>query len=856
MKKFIHIPDLYISDDKLNESLNLQGYNLVNVEKMEKGGEIIHNQGEAGGYLVGKRHSQGGIKAINKSTNQPLEMEGGEVVITRNAVSDNTKRMFEGEMLTNKEILSRINQSGGGVAFEEGGQIPTNKLRIGGYLEYQNTYFPDSQYFDMFNMARLSAKIAENKPFATQWWSSREVRRVTKVKYSKQIKKNNRVYYKDGININYGVVTSSRRKNEFEIEDFISRAKTLVDKDKVIPYNLFADSESSTYEFFYANRYGNIPFDIDFTGCWIILQEYPTSNEFVFDNFSEAETFLNNKVGKIFKISVVKYNDKQISQQEVDFIFTGYWTMMESFDASKKDPYFQSLENFLKFRFESKYYFAPVYLNACILKQKYRNATVQYPIPLFSISFEDPRFKNVETFKEIFDVVRWFIQNDVASQGYDTVPMLVLWEDGSMITVNVETKYAKLWDLDGYLMLISGWIQGQLDTKNVTQSDLKKDFVFYSWGNEQTKYIEYSSTPLFDPFSTTTSQPTTPSSGQPTSSSSTTETPIINNTPSKTYSILNEYNYSLVSEIETLSFILANTPEYDFEIRTQLSQELFRLKKIVNTYDDVFGTGSDIIDELIDADSIPNARRPMRAASPNEFQPNGDVSLLTAFQQQMVKHNTFTKWFGDFATAYSYNKIYTNDPIPCSKVVTDGGEPLVVFMGVGREFEAVRFNRFPIAYFAVNYDYAEWFAETKNQDGGWVLPFFLNVRNPLDLTIFGINKVPPKDFYDWLFLQTGMTAEQLGFVGAWQEGNVPPMEVWMYIRNNQAFLNILKESKIVDGIHFYENNPSNQVGESNYMTEVWSTFYSNQSKLASSERGKFVLSSVDTFKMKHGGKVK
>ena len=82
MKKFIHIPDLYISDDKLNESLNLQGYNLVNVEKMEKGGEIIHNQGEAGGYLVGKRHSQGGIKAINKSTNQPLEMEGGEVVIT------------------------------------------------------------------------------------------------------------------------------------------------------------------------------------------------------------------------------------------------------------------------------------------------------------------------------------------------------------------------------------------------------------------------------------------------------------------------------------------------------------------------------------------------------------------------------------------------------------------------------------------------------------------------------------------------------------------------------------------------------------------------------------------------------
>jgi hypothetical protein len=73
--------------------------------------------------LVGKRHSEGGIKAINKSTGQPLEMEGGEVVITRDAVSDNQRREFEGEMLTNREILSKINESGGGVSFADGGDI-------------------------------------------------------------------------------------------------------------------------------------------------------------------------------------------------------------------------------------------------------------------------------------------------------------------------------------------------------------------------------------------------------------------------------------------------------------------------------------------------------------------------------------------------------------------------------------------------------------------------------------------------------------------------------------------------------------------------------------------------------------
>ena len=100
----------------------------------EKGGELnpddpklkntmIHKSGSAGGVLVGKRHSEGGIKAINKSSDSPLEMEGGEVVITRNAVSDNEKREFEGQMMTNREILSKINEEGGGVAFADGGKV-------------------------------------------------------------------------------------------------------------------------------------------------------------------------------------------------------------------------------------------------------------------------------------------------------------------------------------------------------------------------------------------------------------------------------------------------------------------------------------------------------------------------------------------------------------------------------------------------------------------------------------------------------------------------------------------------------------------------------------------------------------
>lgn len=115
----------------------------LNPDAPEIKNAITHKSGEAGGMLVGKRHSEGGIKAVNKSTGQPLEMEGGEVVITRNAVSDDEKREFEGEMLTNRQILSRINESGGGVSFADGGDIPETISTSGKEYKYGGKMMKD-----------------------------------------------------------------------------------------------------------------------------------------------------------------------------------------------------------------------------------------------------------------------------------------------------------------------------------------------------------------------------------------------------------------------------------------------------------------------------------------------------------------------------------------------------------------------------------------------------------------------------------------------------------------------------------------------------------------------------------------
>ena len=101
----------YLDDDS---------FEVGGVVKTKKG---FTKDGTEGGYFQGRPHSQGGIKAVNVDTNTPIEVEGGEVVITKDAVSDKTKRDFMGKKMTNKEILSYINQSGGGVALAKGGQI-------------------------------------------------------------------------------------------------------------------------------------------------------------------------------------------------------------------------------------------------------------------------------------------------------------------------------------------------------------------------------------------------------------------------------------------------------------------------------------------------------------------------------------------------------------------------------------------------------------------------------------------------------------------------------------------------------------------------------------------------------------
>jgi ADP-ribose pyrophosphatase YjhB (NUDIX family) len=71
-----------------------------------------------GGLAYGNSHDKGGIPLVVKSTGQNIEIEGGEGVINKRSMQMSKKLEYEGKKLTPCEIISKINQMGGGVKFK------------------------------------------------------------------------------------------------------------------------------------------------------------------------------------------------------------------------------------------------------------------------------------------------------------------------------------------------------------------------------------------------------------------------------------------------------------------------------------------------------------------------------------------------------------------------------------------------------------------------------------------------------------------------------------------------------------------------------------------------------------------
>lgn len=138
----------------------------VLIGKNKEGQTIIPNDGSLGGFLVGKLHKEGGIKAINMGNGQPIEMQSNEIVITAPAVSDTTKREFQGKMMTNRQILSKINSDGGGVSFADGGEMPKSIKHTGASYKYGGKTMTDHEIMIKINGGAISEDFKYSKQFS------------------------------------------------------------------------------------------------------------------------------------------------------------------------------------------------------------------------------------------------------------------------------------------------------------------------------------------------------------------------------------------------------------------------------------------------------------------------------------------------------------------------------------------------------------------------------------------------------------------------------------------------------------------------------------------------------------------
>lgn len=107
------------------------------------------NNGKKGGLLKGKPHSKGGIKAVVTDSNQMVELEGGEVIINKEASKKHWKE------------LSRINQSaGGGVPIlpPNDSDADPDEYGKGGTITFNPNHLPSKW------MYQYAKKIKDNYP--------------------------------------------------------------------------------------------------------------------------------------------------------------------------------------------------------------------------------------------------------------------------------------------------------------------------------------------------------------------------------------------------------------------------------------------------------------------------------------------------------------------------------------------------------------------------------------------------------------------------------------------------------------------------------------------------------------------
>ena len=187
--------------------------------------------------------------------------------------------------------------------------------------------------------------------------------------------------------------------------------------------------------------------------------------------------------------------------------------------------------------------------------------------------------------------------------------------------------------------------------------------------------------------------------------------------------------------------------------------------------------------------------------------------------KDLIKTNKFKNWFGDW-----------EDPEALSSKVESLGKPLIVYHGtkISQPFSRFDMNKFPVMYFADNYDYAKWFAKLGK---GIVYPTFLNIKYLFDLSPYALKP------FTWTELVKYAKEQGVSLPTDPGRKKIKPtteLTAWQWLRNDtpkNVLTNAVKRAGYT-GMKHVENNPQDLDENKNQrLTDAYMIFNPNQAKI-------------------------
>lgn len=786
-----------------------------------------------GGYLVGKSHAEGGIKGINVDTGEPIEVEGGEVVITKPAVDSQKKYTFEGKQMTPKEIMSKLNSDHGGVEFAKGGTVG-NKYSNGGAVG--SFEMPPLDEFKDRYRNRKFVLPPSNDDISDEIYPIDEF--VSSFKYeTTPCNDINKIMFDGGslsryfvVNIILGDFVILKKVNSRKISDqyevnrqLLAKYPTEYDYDFTIPWQIM-DITMNPND---ADEWQTMTFKRIVNGE---LEEciIPTISR-ALDNY----VFLSNFCGIV---SDNLANEAPYLPYENNSGFDDNWAIGEYILTYTKDDGKVWNESVFCYLISDSIYSYVRQTDGYYYQWKTRNRGVDF--------FNNPNNFGEYNYLMVGDIAVIDLYKDTSNiykWNYNIEQKIFLTEtlEKNLGFVRYDEKdKVKLNDTEMQVE-IAHFVLHNIDTQSIVVFVYDNEMYYTSYNNIRVKKMVS--------FAENSYGATTNDIDKQILKAKKKDT-----TNAARYNMLSKIVDAEITKLSVLRGVLIEPSTKSRQ--NQIDKKLAELQEQRDMYYLQTNTGSELLDKFAALETQAKVENePMRTSM---LAINGRQSELTDAQYNKVRTPKFLEWFGDWMRAYETNN-YGN----VSKTINPNtAEPLVLYHGSRADFVRWRFDEFPAAYFADNRSYAQWFSNVRG--GGILYQVFVKMVNPIDVRDMGINKVPIRDILDRLKTEYNIDKYdacprikeyEIGGQEAVDRFLDTTMSFWQFIRHlSPQLLTYLRDKTFYDGVMMFEDNIQDIVNGEPNVTGSFVVFRRSQVKWASANHFSNI---VEDSRFEKGGRI-